>query len=114
MRSANDLSAIWLWPWTMAKANLALLETMTGVPDVIAARLPTITDAMQNPRAANPGELTRMVTEKTAAFGRSHRSLSSAARKIQAATGATRAISVRSPGAVSCGRQTICGWPSVI
>jgi len=86
MPRTNDRSAFWLLPWTMAQANRAWLETMVATPAVIAARMPAIADAMQNPLNADRRELTRMVVEKADAFGQSQRSLTSASRKFQAAS----------------------------
>ena len=85
MQRLDDVSAIWLWPWTAMQTNLAWFEAMASVPSVLDARMPMISDAMRTPWAADTIELTRMVTEKTDAFGRSHKSLSSAARKLQTA-----------------------------
>lgn len=85
MLSMKDASALWFWPWTMAQANIALFETAASVPSVLGARLPMISDAIRNPWTADTVELNRIVSEKTEAFGRSQRSLSSAARKLQAA-----------------------------
>lgn len=85
MRSARDVSAIWFWPWTMAQTNMALFETFIEVPTVLGARLPMTSNAMQNPWTSDSRELTRMVTEKTSAFGRSQRTLSSTADKLQTA-----------------------------
>ena len=86
MPRTNDRSALWLWPWTMAQANRARLETMVAAPTVVAARMPAISAAMQNPLNADLHELTRMVTEKADAFGQSQRSLTSASQRFQAAS----------------------------
>ncbi len=85
MQTAKDVATIWFWPSTMAQANLALCETFAGLPSVVGASLPMISNAMQNPWTANTPELTRMVTEKIDTFGRSQRALSSAASKLQTA-----------------------------
>ena len=86
MPRTDDRSALWLWPWTIAQANRAWLETLVAAPAVIAARMPAIAEAVQNPLTADTRELSRMVTEKADAFGRSQRSLTSASQKFQTAS----------------------------
>jgi hypothetical protein len=90
MPMAKDMTALWLWPWTMARTGLALFETMAGAQTVVGARLPLIGASLQDPWSAAPGtaghrELSRMVSEKTDAFGDSHRTIRVAAGKAQAA-----------------------------
>ena len=72
MRMEKNISALWLWPWTAYRANIALFETMMGVPEVIGARMPLIGTAMREPWSADYAELTGMITEKVAAFGLSN------------------------------------------
>lgn len=88
MPATKDIADFWLWPWKAVQANVALAETLMSVPPVIAARLPMIATAMRDPLKADTKELTQMVTEKAEAFGRSHQSISAAARKIRAASDA--------------------------
>jgi hypothetical protein len=83
MANTRDLAALWFWPWHVAQAQLALVETAIATPAVIGARLPIIADAMRNPVAADTRELTRMVTEKTAALGQSSARLTATWRKIE-------------------------------
>lgn len=105
MAGGQDSATMWMWPWHLAQANLAMMETLADVPTVLGARLPMISEAIANPWAANVRELSLMVTEKAAAGHRSQRTLSSAARKVQsAAEGNARDLGKLTGGGVL--------WPS--
>lgn len=77
---------LWMWPLTAAQLASDLVETMTRARSVIDARMPMIAAAWTNPFTADHRELTRMVTEKTSAFGQSQRSISSAQEKVRRAS----------------------------
>lgn len=83
MRSIEGLTALWLWPWTVAQTQRALVETALGAQKVVAARLPIIAAATKEPWSADYPELFRMVGEKSDAFGLSQRKVTAAARKIR-------------------------------
>lgn len=85
MQAKNGLTAFWLWPWTLAQTQRDLMETALGAQKVIAARMPTIVAAGQNPWAADYPELFRMVGEKGEAFGLSQGKVSAAARIVKSA-----------------------------
>ncbi|WBQ19202.1 hypothetical protein [Sphingobium yanoikuyae] len=78
--------ALWMWPLTAARLASDWAETMASARSVVAARMPTIAAAWINPFAADYRELTRMVTEKTSAFGHSHRSISFAQEAVRRAS----------------------------
>jgi len=80
---ATDFYKLWFWPWEAAQMNIKLVETLMASQSVIAARLPMIGAAMSDPINANYRELSRMVTEKGQAFGRSGRSVSSAMETVR-------------------------------
>lgn len=75
--------ALWMWPFTAAKLAGDWAETMKNAHSVIDARMPIISAAWTNPYAADYRELTLMVTEKTKAFGQSHRSITAAHDKVR-------------------------------
>jgi hypothetical protein len=58
---------------------------MFGAQRVVVARMAVIAAALQNPLAANHGELGRMVTEKVGAFGLSGRSVAEAGKLMRKA-----------------------------
>ncbi len=105
MARQTDLFSLWIWPWELVRANLALAETMIAAPGVVAARLPTIGEAIANPWTADHRELNLMVTEKVDAFGLSHASVTSAARKLKAVSEAN----ARDLGRLSGGMPL---WPA--
>lgn len=78
------LLSLWTWPWELARANIALAETLIAAPAVVSARLPAIGEAIANPWTADYRELSLMVTEKLDAFGLSHASVTSAGNKLKA------------------------------
>jgi hypothetical protein len=86
MPTAKDTMALWMWPWMMAKAHLDFIETLIVAPKVVAARVPVMASAAQNPWLCDYGELTRMVTEKGDALGIAHDKITSASRKLQSAS----------------------------
>tara|TARA_R110000868_G_scaffold411785_1_gene710617 strand:- start:107306 stop:107749 length:444 start_codon:yes stop_codon:yes gene_type:complete len=86
MRTFEHLTALWTWPFQVMQANIALAETAMGIPTILAARLPMIGAAMFNPWTANHRELTLMVSEKTKAFGQSHRHFERSANLFRSAT----------------------------
>lgn len=86
MRTFEHLTALWMWPLHMLQANIALAETAAGIPTILGARLPMIGAAMFNPWTANHRELTLMVSEKTKAFGLSHKQFERSAQLVRSAT----------------------------
>lgn len=91
--------ALWMWPLTMAKLSSDWMETVSSAAHVVDTRLPMIAAAWQNPFTANYPELSRMVTEKTEAFGRSGRSVATAQGSIRRASEANaRALGKLSGG----------------
>lgn len=80
---STNLMKMWFWPWEAAQLTARLMETCVATQSVLGARLPMIADAITNPIGANHGELTRMVTEKVSAFGRSHGTMAAAGRAVQ-------------------------------
>lgn len=93
--------ALWMWPFTAAQLASDWVETVTSARNVIDARTSIICSAWANPLTADHCELTRMVTEKSAAFGQSHRSISSASDKVRRASEAN---------ARALGRLSGGGW----
>ncbi|WCM26754.1 hypothetical protein NDN01_22595 [Sphingomonas sp. QA11] len=79
---------LWLWPLEAARTAVGVAETFSNAQAVIAKRTPKITSAMRDPLNADSRELTRMVTEKVDAFGRSGKILTDGQGKIQAALSA--------------------------
>lgn len=83
MALGNDIASIWLWPYEMAKAQIAAIEIMVTAPTVVGARLPTIAQASIWPWMARTEELTRMVREKRDAAKLSGQALARAHRVVQ-------------------------------
>lgn len=75
----------WLWPLEAAQTAIGLGETLWNAHAVVGARTPMIRAAFSDPLGANTRELTRMVTEKWDAFGRSGRVLAGGERTIRGA-----------------------------
>jgi hypothetical protein len=92
---------LWMWPLTAARLASDWAETLTSAQTVVDARMPMISAAWTNPFTANHNELTRMVTEKTSAFGASQKSISSAQETVRRATEAN---------ARALGRLSGGGW----
>lgn len=91
--------ALWMWPLTMAKLSSDWMETMTSAAHVVDTRMPMIAAAWLSPLTANHTELSRMVSEKTDAFGRSGRSITAAQGSIRRASKANaRALGKLSGG----------------
>jgi len=88
MNPAKDVMALWQWPLTLMQTQAHFFESIMAMPVVLEARLPMIADSMRSPATANSAELSRMVTEKTAAFDHSRRSLTAVANKVQKANDA--------------------------
>lgn len=82
----SDVYALWSLPITSLRWASNIMETMVGAQQIIAARMPTLAAAFQNPLAADRAELQLMLTEKVSAFGQSGRSLSLAGQALQRAT----------------------------
>jgi hypothetical protein len=76
---------LWTWPLASAKWGGDMIEMMMGAQRVVAARVPTIVSAMQNPLAADHVELNRMVSEKVGAFNASGKSVTAAGDALQRA-----------------------------
>lgn len=97
-RSAMDL---WLWPLQAARLGSDWMETMAATGRVISARLPTIASAMQNPLAADHGELNLMVSEKVGAFNLSGDAINAAGAVVRRAADANaRALGRMAGGGV--------------
>lgn len=75
---ASDLLKLWFWPLEAAQLGVHWAETLVASQNVIAARLPVIGAALADPLRADHRELSRMVTEKGRAFGRSGRTANAA------------------------------------
>ena len=85
--------ALWTWPLKAAQLGSDLMETVSGAHSVIATRLPMIEEAMRDPWSADHQELSRMVTEKVAAFGASGRAAATASDRVRSASvGNARAL----------------------
>lgn len=84
MTKANVLD-LWLWPLQSMQTAFKLAETLSSANAVIAARTPMIAAAFADPLNADTRELSRMVSEKSAAFGQSGRSLSAGQRTLHRA-----------------------------
>lgn len=74
--------ALWMWPFTMANLSSDWMEMMTSAAHVVGTRLPMLAAAWRYPFTADHTELSRMVTEKSDAFGRSGRSVATAQGRI--------------------------------
>lgn len=71
MKSAVENGmTLWMWPLTAFQLASDWVETMSSARSVIEMRIPLISAALIDPFNADQRELTRMVTEKTSAFGR--------------------------------------------
>lgn len=81
----ENAMTLWNWPLAAAQWNSDVLEMAFGAQRVVAARMPTIASAMQNPLAADHVELGRMVSEKVGAFTVSSRSVGAAGGVVQQA-----------------------------
>ncbi|MDF0487629.1 hypothetical protein PX554_05765 [Sphingomonas sp. H39-1-10] len=81
----DNAMTLWTWPLAAAQWNKDVIDMMFGAQRVVAARLPTIAAAMQNPLAADHVELSRMVTEKVGAFTTSGKSIGVAGDAVQRA-----------------------------
>lgn len=106
MPSVTD-NAMTLWNWPMAAAhwNKDVIDMMFGAQRVVAARMPTIAAAMQNPLAADHVELSRMVSEKVGAFTTSGKSIEAAGDAVQRAGSAN----ARALGKMASGNIV---WPT--
>ncbi|UAK25500.1 hypothetical protein [Sphingomonas nostoxanthinifaciens] len=100
----DDMLTLWTWPLQAAKFGSDLVESSFASQRVIAARLPTIGAALQNPFATDHVELSRMVTEKVEAFGASGRSLAATSTKVRRAS----AANARALGRIASGGLL---WP---
>lgn len=100
---AADMMKLWLWPLEAFQATARVMETSAASQSVIGARLPMISHAMSNPLSANHSELSRMVTEKVEAFGRSQRVLAVAGQEIRRAGHANAAAFGRLAGGIVLG-----------
>jgi len=101
----ENAMTLWNWPFAAAKWNKDVVDMMFGAQRVVAARMPTIAAAMQNPLAADHVELSRMVTEKVGAFTVSGKSISAAGDAVQRAGSANaHALGRMASGSVM--------WPS--
>ena len=97
----EDAMTLWNWPLATAQWSSDMIEMMMGAQRVVAARLPTIVSAMQNPIAADHVELNRMVSEKVGAFNASGKSVSAASDAVQRAANANaRALGRMAGGSV--------------
>lgn len=86
--AAQSVMDLWLWPLSAARLGSQWAETMLATQRVIAARLPTIASAMQNPMAADHAELGLMVSEKVGAFRSSGEAVTSAGAVVRRAADA--------------------------
>jgi hypothetical protein len=84
----DNAMTLWNWPLAAARWNSDVMEMMMGAQRVVAARVPTILSAMQNPIAADHVELNRMVSEKVGAFNASGKSIAAAGDAVHHATDA--------------------------
>lgn len=97
----NNGMALWMWPLTMAKLSTDWIETVMSAAHVVDTRMPMIAAAWLSPLTANRTELSRMVTEKTDAFGKSTQSITTAQGSIRRASEANaRALGKLSGGQV--------------
>lgn len=96
----ENAMTLWSWPLATARWNCDMAEMMMGAQRVIAARLPTIVAAMQNPIAADHVELNRMVSEKVGAFNASGESVTAAGGAVHRAADAN----ARALGHMASGR----------
>jgi hypothetical protein len=81
----SDWFSLWTAPLELARTAMALGETAVHSQSVIAARMPTLFAAFQNPWAADHRELALMVSEKVGAASRSARSASASAATLRRA-----------------------------
>ncbi|RVT39635.1 hypothetical protein [Sphingobium algorifonticola] len=89
MKSAVENGMIlWMWPLTAVELASDWVETMSSARSVIEMRMPLISATLIDPFNADQRELTRMLTEKTSAFGRSQRSIASARERLRKTGGA--------------------------
>jgi hypothetical protein len=84
----EDALTLWSWPLATARWSSDMVEMMMGAQRVVAARMPTILSAMQNPIAADRVELNRMVSEKVGAFNASGASVTAAGSAVHRAADA--------------------------
>ena len=96
--TAENAMTLWTWPLATARWGGDMVEMMLGAQRVVAARVPTILSAMQNPLAADQVELKRMVSEKVGAFGEAGRSVSAAGDAVRRATDANASAFGRMAG----------------
>lgn len=83
-RSADWLS-LWTAPLEFARTAMAAGETAVHAQSVIAARMPTLWAAFQNPWTADYREMSLMVSEKVGAATRSARSASASVATVRRA-----------------------------
>jgi hypothetical protein len=84
-RRTDDWFALWTAPIEAARTAMAMGETAMQAQSVIAARLPVLFEAVQNPAKADHRELALMVTEKIGAAKGSAQSASASARTLRSA-----------------------------
>ena len=84
----DNAMTVWNWPLAAVRWNSDVMEMVMGAQRVVAARVPTILSAMQNPIAADHVELNRMVSEKVRAFDASGKSITAAGDAVHRAANA--------------------------
>lgn len=101
----ENAMTLWNWPLAAAQWNSDVMEMMFGAQRVVAARMPTIASAMQNPLTADHAELSRMVSEKVGAFTVSGESIGATGEAMQRAGSAN----IDALGKIAGGKPL---WPS--
>lgn len=82
----DEMVAAWTWPYRLGTLAVDVIRTADSAHDVIAARLPLIASAWQNPLAADYPELQRMVAEKLSAFDASKQAIDDASASVRRAS----------------------------
>jgi hypothetical protein len=101
----ENMFALWTWPFQMATYATDLAETALSAQKVVAARMPMIAAAVQNPGGGGHGEMVRMVGEKMRAADLSRRSIERAHSTAQRAASSN----ARALGRIATGQFL---WPS--
>ena len=100
-RTTQSVADLWLWPLQAARLGGAWAETMLAAQRVVAARMPTIASAMQDPLRADHAELNLMVSEKVGAFQLSGQAVNTANAVVRRAADANaRALGRMAGGGV--------------
>lgn len=81
----DDWPALASWPLAIARFQTDWFDTLANTNEVLSQRIPILAQSLVYPASTDLGELSRMVTEKVDALGRSGLAGNTAATRIRRA-----------------------------